>query len=278
MNPDFRTDRQQDANDFLVFLIDALHEDLNASFGRSRLNELTPAEERKRESLPVQIASKIEWDRWMHNNYSRVSTLFAGQHTSRLKCLTCGFSSTSYETFYSIPLEIPTKGSCGIEQCLRNYTKEERLDRDNNWKCPSCKKIRETTKKITITRAPQVLVIQLKRFKASSDGWMDKIKTRVDFPLNHLDITPFVAPPLPPGTFPDMPEPEHETTPPFHYNIYGVVNHFGSLQGGHYKAVVRSPNSTKNLWTEFDDSRSSDFESRKVVVSFVLADILLGFY
>lgn len=264
LNEDFRNNRQQDANDFFVFFVDLLHEDLNQNYSKVRLKELTVAEERIRETLPIQKASQIEWDRWTHSNFSVVARQFGGQHASRLRCLACGFTSTSFETFYSIPLEIPMKGKSNIYQCLENYTKEEKLDKDNNWKCPQCNKVQQTSKKITITRAPSVLVIQFKRFKASKHVWMDKIKTKVDFPLDNLDLTPFSAPASPRDIRESTRTTEPESTPPYKYDAYGVVNHFGTLDGGHYKAVIRS--GSKSSWVEFDDSRVSNFDSAKVVV------------
>lgn len=272
LNDDFRNpDVQHDANDFLMLLLDALHEDLNLNYSRTRLNELTSAEERKRESMPVQIASLMEWRRWIHRNKSRVSGLFAGQHMSRLRCPACGFKSTSYETFYSISLEIPWKGKAHIYDCLGNYTKEERLAAEDSWTCPNCKVPREASKQITITRAPQILVIQLKRFKSVRRGFTDKNNTFVDFPLTGLNLTPFSVSPLPPQAMQEaearynLPhiEPEHETTPPFEYDAYGVVQHFGTLTGGHYTALIRG--NVRGQWMEFNDKVVSNFDPRNVV-------------
>ena len=38
----------------------------------------------------------------------------------------------------------------------------------------------------------------------------------------------------------------------FVYDLYGVANHFGSLNGGHYTAFVKNPMAAK--WYEFDDN------------------------
>jgi ubiquitin carboxyl-terminal hydrolase 8 len=267
LRPDFKTSEQQDAAEFLTFLMDYLHEDLNINSNRSPLKALSEAEERRREALPIQIASRLEWDRRTHNNYSQISSRFSVQYASRLKCLTCNTTSTSYGTEYCIPLEIPAKGRIDIYECLKNYTKEERFERENNWRCPSCKKIRESTRKITITRAPEILVINLKRFH-NRGAQTTKIKTWVDFPLNNLDMTPFVVPPLSShdaGQWPALlSEPLIETTPPFKYGLYGVVNHYGSgVKSGHYIAVRRVNQST---WTEFNDRYVTDIDPKTVVV------------
>ncbi len=260
LNPDFRDpDVQHDANDFLFFLLDKLHEDLNVNWSRNRLNDLTPAEERKRESMPPQVASRVEWSRWTHRNSSWVSSLFAGQHMSRLQCPVCGCTSTSYETFYTLPLEIPRKGKAHITDCLKNYTKEEKLGSDDTWTCPHCKVPREATKRITITRAPQVLVIQLKRFRTLRRGFTEKNNSFIDFPLTGLDLTPYSVPPLTPSESrlvaaqygPTLVAPDNRTTPPYEYDAYGVVEHYGTLSGGHYTALVRGAGVGE--WFDFND-------------------------
>ncbi|KAI9769122.1 MAG: ubiquitin-specific protease doa4 [Geoglossum simile] len=276
LRPDFKTSEQQDAAEFLTFLMDYLHEDLNINSNRSPLKALNEAEERRREALPIQIASRVEWDRRTHNNHSQISSRFSVQYASRLKCLTCNTTSTSYGTEYCIPLEIPARGRIDIYECLKNYTKEERFEKENNWRCPSCKKIRESTRKITITRAPEILVINLKRFH-NRGAQTTKIKTWVDFPLNDLDMTPFVAPPLPSHGARQWPallsEPLIETTPPFKYGLYGVVNHYGSgVKSGHYIALRRV---TPSTWTEFNDRYVTDIDPRTVVSD---AAYLLFFY
>ncbi|KAH0545241.1 hypothetical protein FGG08_000695 [Glutinoglossum americanum] len=267
LRPDFKTSEQQDAAEFLTFLMDYLHEDLNINSNRSPLKALNEAEERRREVLPIQIASRLEWDRRTHNNLSQISSRFSVQYASRLQCLTCNTTSTSYGTEYCIPLEIPAKGRINIHECLRNYTKEEKFEKENNWRCPSCKKIRESTRKITITRAPEILVINLKRFH-NRGAQTTKIKTWVDFPLDGLDMTPFVTPPLSGQDARQWPallaEPLVETTPPFKYGLYGVVNHYGvSLKSGHYIALRRVNPST---WAEFNDRHVTDIDPRTVVV------------
>ncbi|KAI9805958.1 MAG: hypothetical protein M1825_000572 [Sarcosagium campestre] len=272
LNKDFEDAHvQHDANDFFVFIVDALHEDLNVNYARTRLNDLSAAEERRREAMPPQIASRVEWNRWSHRNSSWVSQLFGGQHVSRLQCPVCGFRSSTYETFYSVSLEIPKKGRSHIYDCLSNYTKEERLSVEDSWICPDCKVPREASKKLTLTRAPHILVVQLKRFKSIRRGLTDKSSTLIDFPLVGLDLTPFTVAPLAPEDARNaaaryghaLTDPLPETSPPFRYDAYGVVQHFGTLTGGHYKALIRGT-TARSRWLEFNDRNVNDFDAAKV--------------
>lgn len=203
---------------------------------------------------------------------------------SRLQCLACRFSSTSYETFNSLSLEIPKSSAAGrgrgphahIYDCLRNYTSEERLSAEDCWTCPDCKRPREASKRLTITRAPQILVVQLKRFRSVRRGFTDKTNTLIDFPLTKLDLTPYTLPPLAAAVGPEeiaamkerfgqeVIEPIHETTPPYKYDCYGVVQHFGTLTGGHYKALIRQDRREGGKWLEFNDRQVSEFDERRV--------------
>ena len=272
LNKDFENANvQHDANDFFVFLLDALHEDLNVNFAKARPANLTEAEERKREAFPAPLAARIEWNRWSQTNFSWISSLFSGQHMSRLRCPKCGFQSTSYETFNSISLEIPKKGHAHIYDCLKNYTKEERLGAEDCWTCPDCRVPREASKQITITRAPQILVVQLKRFRSVRRGFTDKSNTLVDFPLTRLDLQPYTLPRMNAADEqaavrqfgPEMVAVSPETSPPFEYDCYAVVQHFGTLTGGHYKALIRG-DSRGGSWMEFNDKIVSNCDARKV--------------
>jgi uncharacterized UBP type Zn finger protein len=50
---------------------------------------------------------------------------------------------------------------------------------------------------------------------------------------------------------------------PIYYDLYGVVNHFGTMFGGHY--IARCQNFKDNSWYQFDDSRVSKINPNDVV-------------
>lgn len=258
MNETFSTNDQQDAQEFLEFLLDGLHEDLNPNANRTKLKTLTEEEERKRETMPVQLASQIEWRRYTHQNNSAIVNWIQGQLASKLRCLTCGTTSTTYTPFMSLTIPIPhTNSKFSLYDCLQEFTKEEILDGDDAWNCNVCKQPRKATKELTITRLPMVLIIHLKRF-ATRGRWGDKLNTLIEFPLVKLDLTKYVPPPL------ENQPTDHETTPPFIYDLYGVVNHYGTLSGGHYTSYVKD--SYKDAWNSFDDSKATTVDESTVMV------------
>ncbi|KAH7056914.1 ubiquitin carboxyl-terminal hydrolase 2 [Macrophomina phaseolina] len=273
INQEWGLDRQQDAKEFLDFLLDVLHEDMNVNWSHPPAQALTDQEEARRESLPKAYVARIEWMRWSMRERSIVSELFGGQHMSRLRCTTCHFTSTTFETFYSISIEIPRSGRADIRDCLRSYCSEERLSGDEVWRCPRCKKEREATKQITITRAPHYLVFHFKRFSASHTERARKVCTPIEFPLNNFDISPFMLPPITPEEETtllkqrpsDGPEQlkqiktDERMTPPYMYNAYAVMRHLGqTLTSGHYIAMLKD--AARGCWWQFNDTSVTSFQ------------------
>lgn len=266
MNREWAIDRQQDAKEFFDFLIDCLHEDLNQNWNRTPLAPLTFEQEIVRERMDIHTVSKIEWSFYSHRELSFISHLFAGQHASRLRCTTCRNTSTTYEAFYSISVEIPRTGETDIYTCLKSYCQEEMLSGDEVWKCPHCKCEREATKQIIITRAPQILVVHFKRFSASKNEATRKVHTPIDFPLHGLNMDKFMLP-LPSSAQANgatkPAELDAASLPPYTYDAYGVLRHIGaSGNSGHYISLVKD--ASKGCWRRFDDERVTDFEPKNL--------------
>jgi ubiquitin carboxyl-terminal hydrolase 8 len=270
-NSEWGIDHQQDAKEFLEFILDHLHEDLNVTWNKTPLKQLTEVEEMKREQLPRPYVARIEWSRYTYRDSSAIGNLFAGQHASRLACMTCGTTSTTYEAFWSLSVEIPHDRAVDLRDCLRSYCSPERLSGDEVWRCPRCKVDREAMKKITITRAPDTLVVHLKRFRATHAGAV-KLRTPIHFPLQHLDLEPYMEAPM---TEQDEAQlmshtrdsvtqvNELRTDPamngPFIYNAYAVIWHIGNnLGSGHYIAHVKDR--SRGCWRSFNDTQITDFD------------------
>jgi ubiquitin carboxyl-terminal hydrolase 4/11/15 len=47
------------------------------------------------------------------------------------------------------------------------------------------------------------------------------------------------------------------------YDLYGVVNHYGTMGGGHYTAYCQ--NFLNKKWYEFNDSRVSEISKNDIV-------------
>lgn len=137
--PQYSGTEQQDSQEFLNFLLDGIHEDLNAIRQKpALLFSDDPTEEARFEQLPDYQASNLAWEKYMSRNASVIVSLFQGQYRSRLTCLSCKTTSTTYNTFMSLSLPIPSKRSklssgVTLYQCLDYFVKEEVLEKAEAW-------------------------------------------------------------------------------------------------------------------------------------------------
>ena len=81
------------------------------------------------------------------------------------------------------------------------------------------------------------------------------------FPVEGLDMRPYVL------TLKNEPE-------PVYYDLYGVSNHYGSLNGGHYTAAVK--NCITGLWYNMNDGSCS--QSQGTTKDLVTSAAYLLFY
>ncbi|XP_035694544.1 ubiquitin carboxyl-terminal hydrolase 31-like [Branchiostoma floridae] len=151
-----------------------------------------------------------------------------------------------------------------LSDCFKLHTKEEKLGPEDGWHCPFCKKIQHgTTKKLSLWSLPDVLIIQLKRFKQVGMRRM-KLYTSVDFPVSNLDMKPHVARRNYGNSgglglltsWSPWRRHQHRTTarhPDYFYDLYAVCNHHGNMTGGHYTAFSKNP--VDGRWYKFDDTK-----------------------
>ncbi len=53
-----------------------------------------------------------------------------------------------------------------LAQCLHHFCASERLEGDNQYRCERCKTKVDATKRLSLTKLPEVLVLHVKRFAA----------------------------------------------------------------------------------------------------------------
>ena len=127
-----------------------------------------------------------------------------------------------------------------LSDCLDHFKMTEKLDKSNEWYCNVCKSHKQAHKKMDLFYTPKLLILTLKRFEYSNYGsryrtYAEKINTLVDFPVDDLDLKPWVV-------GPHCPNPVYE--------LYAVSQHYGSTGGGHYTAIAKN----FGKWYNFNDS------------------------
>ncbi|KAG8434547.1 hypothetical protein GDO86_012792 [Hymenochirus boettgeri] len=239
--PRFMGYNQQDAQEFLRFLLDGLHNEVNRVTVKPRPSS------QDYDHMPDSEKGKHMWKRYLEREDSRIVELFVGQLKSSLTCTECGYCSTVFDPFWDLSLPIAKKSASEVSliDCMRLFTKEDVLDGDEKPTCCRCKAHRRCTKKFTVQKFPKILVLHLKRF---SEGRYrsGKLSTFVNFPLRDLDLREFSS----------------ESNPHATYNLYAVSNHSGTTMGGHYTAYCKNPSNGE--WYTFNDSRVTAMSSSQV--------------
>ncbi|KAM5246684.1 ubiquitin carboxyl-terminal hydrolase 2 isoform 1-T1 [Ctenodactylus gundi] len=249
--PRFVGYNQQDAQEFLRFLLDGLHNEVNRVTVRPKANP------ENLDHLPDDEKGRQMWRKYLEREDSRIGDLFVGQLKSSLTCTECGYCSTVFDPFWDLSLPIAKRGypEVTLMDCMRLFTKEDVLDGDEKPTCCRCRARKRCIKKFSVQRFPKILVLHLKRFSESRIR-TSKLTTFVNFPLRDLDLREFAS----------------ENTNHAVYNLYAVSNHSGTTMGGHYTAYCRSP--ATGEWHTFNDSSVTPMSSSQVRTS----DAYLLFY
>lgn len=154
-------------------------------------------------------------------------------------------------------LEMQQRSTVSLIDCLQSFSVPEVLGDQDLWYCPKCKDFKKATKTIQLWSIGDVLAIHLKRFQGGSRSFSDKINMVVDFPIEGLDMSPFVA-----GGLSDNASVAHSD---LLYDLIAVDNHYGGLGGGHYTASVK--NFRDGKWYYFNDSRVTEIKDTQECVT-----------
>jgi len=224
---------QNDICEFLLFLVDCIHE----SICRKVKMNVT--------GTPVNIMDKMAVESYQllktiyEKEYSEVMELFYGVYmTTILDEKNKNTVSMKSEHFFILDLQLynldnMSKPYQNIYNCFEVFSKPEHMKDDNAWFNETTNKKENVIKVNVFWSLPDILVLCLKRF--SPDG-KRKLHHLVDFPINGLDLCKYV---------------KGYNSNSYIYDLYGVCNHTGGVQGGHYTAFVKHLN---GKWLHFNDT------------------------
>lgn len=270
LNSNFKGKNQEDSEEFLSYILDKMHDDLSSEVkvelknDNKRITDLIKFSNKCKEiscnnsvsdenkiSINkifnnylisnsediIDLKGKLYWKNYLEKmKNSIIRDLFTGLFVSKIFCCNCGNLSLSFEPFNILMLPIPDNNYDEIEisECLKNFSKKERLDNSNKYYCKKCKSEVNAFKQIKIWREPQILIIQLKRF--SNNNFVRKNNKKIIYPINDLDISNI--------SFKKNKESNL-------YNLFSITKHYGTLYGGHYKSSSLNP--INKHWYEQDD-------------------------
>lgn len=240
---------QNDLPEFLMFIIDCMHE------GLQKRVKITIAGESKTTEDEYAVICYNTMKNMYEKEYSEILTTFYGLHVSDI-CVDGVSKSKTPEPFLMINLPLPAmrfvsqnnrrrRATTTLYECFDKYCEPEILSGDNAWYDEDTKTHKKAERRIMFFSLPDVLIISLKRFNDS----LKKDSRTVTFPLENMDLSKYVI-----GYNPSS----------YVYDLYGVCDHMGSTIGGHYTASIKNPN---GRWYQMDDRTVTEIPSSKVVTA-----------
>ncbi|KAF7719275.1 Ubiquitin carboxyl-terminal hydrolase [Penicillium ucsense] len=250
---DMRRGHQQDAQEFLGFLLEELHEECDRASkhisksqnalgvdGRESFREAAGDGEwlevgHKQKAAVTQLSGAIAAE-------SPITRIFGGKLRSEFK-VPGNKTSVTMEPYQPLQLDIGAPDVHNIIDALKGLTKPESIQGDfNSSRGPNV----TATKQMFIETLPPVLILHLKRFQYDSvTGATQKIWKKVGYPLD-LEIPREVFPAhrrnalAAQGGLPK-------------YRLMGVIYHHGkNASGGHYTVDVRRQDGRE--WIRMDDT------------------------
>lgn len=229
---------QNDASEFLLFLIDCFHTALSRSVNMT----IYGVPENEKDNLAIKCFEMIK--KTYSTDYSEIWNLFYAVHVSEISRIDNGkILGTKPEPYFMVDLPIPPNNKQpSLIDCFEYYIDGEIIENYND---------EETNERVSIKKRilfwsfPNILAIDLKRF----NGRAQKNQIYVTFPLDELDLSNYII-----GY-------KKET---YKYELYGVCNHSGSTMGGHYTSYVKNAN---GKWYHYNDTSVSEVGLNESIIS-----------
>ncbi|KAL0832555.1 hypothetical protein ABMA28_000758 [Loxostege sticticalis] len=257
VNSTFEGNRQQDAHELLVCILDNIRETcraLSTKAARLQLQEngdsngigrqpsldgdsgkplahlrkswkkrKEGAAERKHSPTDERLAAQ-DTDPRARPGWDFVADDFEGTMVVRTMCLECETVTEKAQAVCELCVPVGDEDAADDEPFRAACLSSEYLRDQNKYWCERCLRYNEARRSVAYSRLPRLLVLQLKRFS----GGMEKITRHAPTPL----LMPCFCEPC--AKRPPDHQPQHR------YILWGVIMHLGqTLTGGHYVAYAR---------------------------------------
>lgn len=239
---------QHDTQEFCRLLLEDISDELNVSTNKNYYKEIKTKGKTKQQI-------KTEFDTvFRKRENSIIIDTFYSQFITSFQCLNstkCEYIDYSCQNMLDIPLRFPITRSTStstptynrmyslntsysLYALLDEFFEEEVIDFE--LKCDKCKQKTKHKKTTRISQLPEILILSLQRF---SHDYTTINRAQIAFE-NELDLSKYI----------DNDDNNNTQRTPTLYKLYGISNHTGSFNFGHYYAYIK----IKDEWFEFNDN------------------------
>lgn len=221
---------QNDITEFLLFLLDCIHNSISRKI-KIQINGNVENQTDKMAVAAYELLQTI-----YSKEYSEIMDIFYGVYVTTLSSLDGRrLHSIKAEHYFVLDLQIFHENRLckNLYECFDLLVKPEQMTGENAWYNEKTKKKQDISKTMCFWNFPKILVVTLKRF--SPDG-MYKINSVIDFPLVDLDLSAYV---------------KGYNSKNYVYDLFGVCNHMGGVEGGHYTSFVKN---VSGKWVHYNDT------------------------
>ncbi|KAH7312271.1 hypothetical protein B0I35DRAFT_436549 [Stachybotrys elegans] len=226
----FGSDQQQDAQEFMSFILTHLHDETNMRRDRTGM---IPKPDTTNQSL-VQAAAEY-WRNHSIFNDSLVDRCWRGIELSTVNCTECNTNTYSFSMLELIPARIPAgRRSMTLKMALAEHFAPNLL---TDFDCECCHRKTHAKQFLSLARMPPMLCVAFSRFEWTKEASrMEKSTTPVTWDVNDFDFSPYFLRPEDSG----FAGPDKAFSRPFRYECYAIIIHSGnSVNSGHYYSYVR---------------------------------------
>jgi ubiquitin C-terminal hydrolase len=240
-NSMFSSMSQNDMPEFLTFLFDIFHNALKRKVSMT----IDGRPKNKRDKMAKLCFEMIK--KTYTASYSEIFKMFYGIQVSTLLPEhpkdQYDHLSIRPEPFMIISLPIPSRCTeTGAEcvtlmDCFDLNCEREFLHGENAWYNENLGKKQNVYKRLVYWSLPDVMILDIKRFEYSPETFSYvKNQTAIKIPVENVDFSKYV---------------EGYNKEGYVYDLYGICNHHGDENFGHYTSTVKTASSK---WYNFNDT------------------------
>ena len=210
-----------------------------------------------------------------------IDNIFTGKTCSSVICEKCHTVSNRFEDFYNLTLEVKNINS--LYESLQKLIIPEKIEQFN---CEVCKEKVTISKRTSLAKLPNVLIVHLKRFYMDYEiEQTQKINSKFEFP-NILNLKNFCIEEINKNNSNGESYETDEIYPKideyYEYELKGINIHMGNAQGGHYVSFIDIERDghdnelnikssiendiIKSKWLKFNDSIITEFDPKDIPI------------